>query len=259
MKLEYGQEIVLKVGGSVLSNLYELCKTAKIIKDLSTKYTIKAVVVSAMGKTTSNLEDIARYVSRRPRPTPCELDALRATGEMQSAPLLAMRLNKIGVHAESYNAYQAGIITDDKYGNANIKNITFQYFQPMPDVIPIVAGYQGITGNGKLTTLGHEGSDFTAMWFASVLCANVCVFLKDSCGRDIGGIFDKNPAAPDAKLLDVVSCTQLLKLMRENKSHVLHRKSLDFAKDSNVTSFVAGTENPTVGTLVVPYLRAKSH
>ena len=124
MNIKY-KSVVLKFGGSVISNLDAVGRVANVIKKLTDAYDIRAVVVSAMGKTTNNLDAMAQTLAVRPDVR--ELDALLATGEMQSAALVAMRLGAIGVPARSYNAVQFGIQTDDNFGAANIQQITMEH------------------------------------------------------------------------------------------------------------------------------------
>jgi len=246
--------VVLKVGGSVLSNEDAVCRVADFVKTLSKYYEIKAIVVSAMGKTTNNLDNQAHRIA--PKPNKRDLDGFLATGETQSVHLLSMRLNYIGVSAQGYNAQQFGILTDDKFGNATIKRIEMTHVCPL-NGIPVVAGFQGITKFEDFTTLGREGSDISAVWVATVMGADFCWFLKDG-----GGIYDKNPNDnPDAKLFKELSYTKMLGLVRNKrgKGQVLHKRSIEYAKKFGKPLFVSGMDDPLVGTLIKARVCGKFH
>ncbi len=247
--VEY-KRVVLKFGGSVIADEDSIIHVADLIKNVSREYKVMAVVVSAMGKTTDNLESRFKKLSKAKNSR--EEDALVATGEMQSAPLLAARLNEIGVEARSYNAWQFGIITDNNFCNAKIEKITMPYVNPLCG-IPIISGFQGVTKYGDLTTLGREGSDITAVWVAAVMPAEFCWFFKDG-----GGIYDKNPKNPDAKLFREISYTKMLELMRQNKSHVLHQRSVNLAKKyGQMPLFVSGIDDIHNGTWIKKLVHPK--
>ena len=251
--IEY-KSVVLKCGGSVISDKDAICNVADVIKKLSKQYEIKAIVVSAMGKTTSELYDQARSIAGKM--TKRELDTYLVTGEIQSAALLAMRLNAIGVPAHSYDAKSFGIITDDNFGNAKIKKITMQHVCLL-NGIPVVAGFQGVTEHGDFTTLGPEGSDITAVWIATVMVADCCWLLKNG-----GGICDKNPKTnTDARMFSEISYTKMLEILHENrgKSQVLHKRSVQDARRFRKPLFVSSLENPSVGTLITAGVHSKVH
>jgi len=229
--VEY-KRVVLKFGGSVIADINAIGRVANVIKNISEKYKVMAVVVSAMGKTTDNLDRLAHNIA--PTPDKRELDALLATGEMQSAALLAMWLNAIGVSARSYNAWQRGIITDDNFGNARIECINSMLMSPYCG-IPIVTGFQGITENGDITTLGREGSDISAVAIAHVSCADFCWFFKDG-----GGIYDKNPKNNfGAKMYDFMTYDEALGVIRAKQHYVLHPNCIEYGKKKYVPLFVS--------------------
>lgn len=244
--MEY-KNVVLKFGGSVIPDEKGICQVADIVKNLSLKYNVMAVVVSAIGKTTNNLDALAHRVADNPNMR--ELDALLATGEMQSVALLSMRLNEIGIPAVGYNAYQCGIKTDNNFGDAKIEKINMLQVNPLYG-IPIIAGFQGITDNRELTTLGREGSDISAVIIAAAMGADFCWFFKDG-----GGIYDKNPNTnSDAKLFNIVSYTKMLELLNEGRGQVLHARSVHLAQKYQMPLFVSGLDSD-VGTWIV----AKKH
>ncbi|MBR4507815.1 MAG: hypothetical protein IKP24_04790 [Alphaproteobacteria bacterium] len=246
--IEY-KKCVLKFGGSVIANPDSIIQVADVIKNISNEYKVMAVVVSAMGKTTNNLDALAHNVAANPDKR--ELDALLATGEMQSAALMAMRLNAIGVPARSYNAMQTGITTDNNFGNAKIEHTDCMCVNPLYGV-PVVAGFQGVTQYGDITTLGREGSDITAVTLTGMLCADFCWFFKDG-----GGIYDKNPSNPDARLFREISYTKMLELMRENKTHVLHKWSVELARTCRMPLFVSGIDDIHNGTWIKKLVHPK--
>ena len=240
--LEY-KSCVLKFGGSVIPDVAGVYRVADVIKSLLLEYNVMAVVVSAMGKTTNNLDAMAHNVASKPNPR--EMDALLATGEMQTAALLSMRLNAIGIMARGYNAYQCGIKTDDNFGDAQIQHMGMELVNPLYG-IPIIAGFQGVTEYGDITTLGREGSDISAVAVAIALGADFCWFFKDG-----GGICDKNPNKhPDAHVFKNVSYTKMLDLMVNGRGQVLHKRSVKFAQKYKMPLFVSGID-AGVGTWIV--------
>ena len=237
------QRVVLKFGGSVISDETAVIRVADVVKDLSIKYKIVAIVVSAMGKTTNNLDAMARRVANDPAKS--ELDVLLATGEMQSAALLAMRLKTIGISAISFNAWQFGIITDRNHGNAQITHIR-EYMYADFSMIPVITGFQGITIEGSLTTLGREGSDISAVMIAEHMKADFCWFFKNG-----GGIHDKNPNKnKDAKLLKCLSYKKMLHIINNGRGQVLHQKSVEIARKQRIPLFISGLDDPYVGTWI---------
>ena len=249
--MEY-KSVVLKFGGSVIPDEAGFGRVADVIRNISLKYNVMAVVVSAMGKTTNNLDALAHRVAEKPNVR--DMDALLATGEMQSAALLSMRLNASGIPAMSYNAYQCGIKTDDNFGNAKIQSVDLRRVNQLYGM-PIIAGFQGITKSGDLTTLGREGSDITAVIVAAALGADFCWFFKDG-----GGIYDKNPnKEPDARLFRKISYTKMLDLLNQGRGQVLHKSSVSLAQEYKMPLFVSGMKNPDVGTMIVPRVHSKTY
>lgn len=247
MNIKY-KSVVLKFGGSVISDTAAVGRVANVIKKLTDAYDIRAVVVSAMGKATNNLDAMAQTVAARPDAR--ELDALLATGEMQSAALVAMRLNAIGVPARGYNAMQFGIKTDDNFGAANVQQITMEYVNRLYG-IPVVAGFQGVTKYGDITTLGREGSDISAVIVAAACSADFCWFFKNG-----GGICEKYPNKD--KVLKCVSYTKMQELMCDGRrGQVLHKRSIDLAKKYQIPLYVSGIDDFNNGTWILPRVHAK--
>jgi len=166
--------VVQKYGGSSLA-------TTELVKHVATKITQTVqqgnqvvVVVSAMGDTTDDL--IARSEDLVTSPVAREMDALLATGEMQSAALMAMTLSAQGTPARSFSGWQAGIRTDGEHGKARIQSVNPEALQAAlaEGIVPVVTGFQGIGPDGAVTTLGRGGSDLTAIAIAAALDADRC-------------------------------------------------------------------------------------
>lgn len=237
-------KIVMKFGGTSVADIDKIKNVANIIA--TQRQTAKvAVVVSAMGKTTNALTNLAHQITDKPNLR--ELDALLATGEMTSVALVAMALNSIGCKACSYNAFQMGIWTDENFGDAKIKYITAPiWYDWSKGVIPIITGFQGITYNKEITTLGREGSDTSAVAIAAAIGADYCDIYTD-----VDGVYDADPnVVKDAKKLDFVSYDDMLK-MANNGAKVLHPRSVMTARQHNIPIRVRGTFTPEdLGTLV---------
>ncbi len=237
-------KIVMKFGGTSVADIGKIKNVANIIAEQRQTAEI-AVVVSAMGKTTNALTNLAHQITDKPNLR--ELDALLSTGECTSVALLAMALNAIGCPARSYNALQMGIWTDDKFGDAKIKYITAPIWQDWSKgTIPVITGFQGITYNKDITTLGREGSDTSAVAIAAAIGADYCDIYTD-----VDGVYDADPnVVKDAKKLDFVSYDDMLK-MANNGAKVLHPRSVMTAQQHNIPIRVRGTFTPEdLGTLV---------
>lgn len=239
-------KIVMKFGGTSVADIEKIKNVAKIIANEKAKGNEIAVVVSAMGKTTNALTALAHQITDKPNLR--ELDALLSTGENTSIALLAMALNSIGVSAQSFNAYQLGIMTNDEYGNAEIKRIVAPVSYMMTyGPIPVIAGFQGIAEyNNDITTLGREGSDTSAVAIASAAKADFCDIYTD-----VKGVYTADPNVDKkAKKLDFITYDDMLK-MALNGSKVLHPRSIITAREFNIPIRVRGTFTPNdVGTLV---------
>ena len=238
-------KIVMKFGGTSVADIEKIKYVAKIIAAEKAKQNDIAVVVSAMGKTTNALTALAHQITDKPNLR--ELDALLSTGENTSIALLALALNAIGVKAESFNAWQMGIITNSEYGDAEIKRISgpLQYMISHGP-IPIIAGFQGVSDFRDITTLGREGSDTSAVAVACEAKADFCDIYTD-----VDGIYDSDPNVnKDAKKLDFITYDDMLK-MAQSGAKVLHPRSIMTAKQYNIPIRLRGTFTPNdLGTLV---------
>lgn len=219
---------VLKFGGSSLADAQCLRRSAGIAAEKAREGGA-AVVVSARGKTTDRLLGEARAVS--PSPTPRELDALVSTGENGSAALTAMQLADLGQRSVSLSGAQAGIYTDGVFGNANIVRIDPARIlgELCAGNTVVVAGFQGISPSGDVTTLGRGGSDTTAVALAAALEADECEIYSD-----VDGVYTADPRlVPTAKRLDEIDYADMLRLSLGG-SRVLHSKSVETAMNTGV-------------------------
>ena len=238
-------KIVMKFGGTSVADIEKIKNVARIIANEKAKKNDIAVVVSAMGKTTNALTALAHQITDTPNLR--ELDALLSTGENTSIALLAMALNSIGVPAKSFNAWQIGIITDYNFGNAEIKRISAPISYMMSHgLVPVIAGFQGVTDFKDITTLGREGSDTTAVAIAGEAKADFCDIYTD-----VNGVYTADPNVDkNARKLDFISYNDMLN-MANGGAKVLHPRSVMTAQKYNIPIRVRGTFTPNdLGTLV---------
>lgn len=204
------------------------------------------VVVSAMGRTTNSLLELAEEVSTAPQAR--EMDMLLTAGERISMALLAMALIDRGVPAVSYTGSQAGILTDSAHGGARITRITGERVHESLEAgkVVIVAGFQGVDPNSKeVTTLGRGGSDTTAVALAATLGAEACEILTD-----VAGVFTADPrVVTDARLLTAIGYEQMLALASAGAG-VLMPHSVEFARDHSVPVHVRSSFDHEEGTWV---------
>lgn len=238
--------IVQKFGGSSLAGLERLGRAAEICRGEKERGNELAVVVSAMGDTTDELSALAGEIS--PAPQARELDALMSTGEQQSAALMALMLSRLGVKGRSYTGWQAGICTDSAHGCAEIADISTRRLRDAlsSGITPVVCGFQGITKDGDITTLGRGGSDTTAVALACALGADVCDIYTD-----VKGIYTADPRlVPGARLLEKTDFRDMLALA-ERGCQVLHPRCVRLAADNGMPVRLRSSFEPeTQGTLV---------
>lgn len=237
--------VVQKYGGSSVSDAERMRNVAKKIKaKVSNGFKVLAVV-SAMGDTTNRLIKLANEVVQKPEPR--ELDMLLTTGEQISASLLSMVLNEMGIRAKSVNAFQLKLITTSDFTEAQIKKINKDYiYQSLEkyDVL-VVTGFQGITEEGDLTTLGRGGSDTSAVALAAYLNAPCEIY------SNYPGIYTVDPKLyPQAKKLKYVTHDEMLE-MAALGAKVLHPRSVEIAKKYNVTIYCASSFSDEEGSYVV--------
>src|SRR5262245_57617046 len=242
--------IVQKYGGSSVADQEKILAVARRVSATASgdgrgSGHRLVVVVSAMGKTTDGLASLAHHIT--PTPDPREMDMLLATGEQVTIALLAMTLHTLGFKARSFTGPQVGMRTDRAHTKARISRITADRVQRALDggEIAVVAGFQGLSEDDEITTLGRGGSDLTAVALAAALKADVCEIYTD-----VDGVYTADPnIVPDARKLARVAYDEMLE-MASLGAKVLQARSVEFAKKYGVTVHVRSTFKPDPGTLV---------
>lgn len=200
--------IVQKYGGSSVKDTDRIKNVANRVAEYRRQGDQIVVVVSAMGGVTDNLIRLASEINQLPSER--EMDMLLATGEQTTIALLAMALHSLDLEAVSLTGAQAGIMTDGVHTKAKIKNISPSQVHAMLDEgnVVIVAGFQGMTPDGRITTLGRGGSDLTAIALASALDAGLCQIYTD-----VDGVYTTDPrVVPSARKLEEISYDEMLEL-----------------------------------------------
>lgn len=221
--------IVQKFGGSSLADLERLRRAAGICARARRKEHDTVVVVSAMGDSTDDLLDIAHRIS--PCPPLRELDALLCCGEQQSAALMAIMLESMGVSARSFSGWQAGIHTDSRHFSAEILSIKPERIRSALSQaqVAVVSGFQGVDGDGDMNTLGRGGSDTSAVSLALALGADRCEIYTD-----VDGIYTADPRLiSKAMLLEKIDYRDMLRLACRG-SQVLHRRCVSLAMEKKL-------------------------
>ncbi len=239
--------IVQKYGGTSVGTVERIKAVASRIKRYVENGYSVVVVVSAMGKTTDQLIDLAKQITKNPDKR--EMDMLLSTGEQVSIALLAMALHEIGINAISYTGSQVKVITDGNFSNARIQSIATDRIQKSleENKVVIVAGFQGIDDEENITTLGRGGSDTSAVALATVLGTRDCEIYTD-----VDGVFTADPRiVPNTKKLKEISYEEMLELARLGAG-VLHSRSVEFAKKYNIRLHVRSSFNDNEGTIVMP-------
>jgi aspartate kinase len=237
--------VVQKYGGTSVGNPERIMNVARRVVETQRAGNSVVVVVSAMSGVTDNLIKLARQVSERP--TDREMDVLLSTGEQTTIALTAMALHSLGAKAISLTGAQAGIITDGIHTRAKIANVTPRQIRKHLNEgnICIVAGFQGQTLQGHITTLGRGGSDLTAIAIAAALKADHCEIYTD-----VDGVYTCDPrVVPDARKIEVIYYDELLE-MASSGSKVMQSRSVEFAKKFHVPFEVRSSFNTNRGTLV---------
>lgn len=236
---------VHKYGGTSVGDVERMGKVASRVARAVQEGSKVVVVVSAMGSNTDHLVALAREIN--PRPHRRELDMLMTTGEQQSIALLTMALHKREVKALSFTGQQAGFLTDSISGEANILQIDPEpLFRALQDVdVCVVAGFQGVDGEGMITTLGRGGSDTTAVALAAALEVGECSIFTDT-----EGVYTTDPhVVPQARKLEQVDYDEMLQLASLG-ARVLHPRAVWYARQHNVTVHVRSSFSFNQGTLI---------
>ncbi|MBT2721550.1 aspartate kinase [Bacillus sp. ISL-46] len=237
--------IVQKFGGTSVANVERILNVASCVKEETDRGNNVVVVVSAMGKSTDTLVGLAKEISAQPNKR--EMDMLLSTGEQVTIALLSMALNQQGLYAVSFTGWQAGIITEPVHGNARISNIKTSAIETelATGKVVIVAGFQGITEEGAITTLGRGGSDTTAVALAAALKADKCDIYTD-----VTGVFTTDPRyIKNARKLLSVSYDEMLELANLGAG-VLHPRAVEFAKNYQVRLEVRSSMERVEGTVI---------
>ncbi|MEM6914985.1 MAG: aspartate kinase [Verrucomicrobiota bacterium] len=239
--------IVQKYGGTSVGTPERILNVAKRILETKEAGNQVVAVVSAMSGVTNKLIELANEVTGEEDPTEREMDVLLATGEQTTIALTAMSLNSMGAKAVSLTGAQAGIETDGVHTKARISNISPEGVHELLDEgnIVILAGFQGKTPDGKITTLGRGGSDLTAIAMAAAIDADLAQIFTD-----VDGVYTCDPrVVPDARKIDEISYDELLE-MASSGTKVMQSRSVEFAKKFGVRFEVRSSLNNHPGTLV---------
>jgi aspartate kinase len=237
--------IVQKYGGTSVGSIDRIKNVAARVAKHHANGDKIVVVVSAMSGVTDNLIKLAKELM--PLPSEREMDVLLATGEQQTIALTAIALHGLGISAVSLTGAQAGIVTDGVHTKAKISNITPKKVHELLDKgnVVIVAGFQGETPEGQITTLGRGGSDLTAIALATALKADLCQIYTD-----VDGVHTADPRiVPGAKKLDEISYDEMLELASLG-AKVMQSRSVEFAKKFGVAFEVRSSLNDNPGTIV---------
>jgi aspartate kinase len=237
--------IVQKYGGTSVGNPERIRNVARRIADYRERGDQTVVVVSAMSGVTDNLIKLAREIM--PLPSEREMDVLLATGEQQTIALTAIALHAMNVPAVSLTGAQAGITTDGVHTKAKIHNISPKKVHELLNEgkVVIVAGFQGETPDGQVTTLGRGGSDLTAIALAAALKADLCQIYTD-----VDGVYTADPRIVGAaQKLTEISYDEMLELASLG-AKVMQSRSVEFAKKFGVVFEVRSSLNDNPGTIV---------
>jgi aspartate kinase len=237
--------IVQKYGGTSVANPDRIRKVAQRVAQYHAKGDQVVVVVSAMSGVTDGLIKMAKDLM--PMPNEREMDMLLATGEQTTIALTAIALHSLKVPAISLTGAQAGIVTDGVHTKAKIQNITPKQVRAMLNEgkVVIVAGFQGQTDQGQITTLGRGGSDLTAIALAAALKADLCQIYTD-----VDGVYTADPRiVPSARKMAEISYDEMLELASLG-AKVMQSRSVEFAKKFGVIFEVRSSLNDNPGTIV---------
>jgi len=237
--------VVQKYGGSSVGSPDRLMAVARRLIAAKERGDRVVAVVSAMGDVTDELLAKARAISADPPER--EMDMLLATGEQVTIALLAMAIDTLGHQAISFTGAQAGIVSDAVHTKARIQEVRADRMMEALDDgrIVIVAGFQGLTPEGEITTLGRGGSDTTAVAVAAGLSADVCEIYTD-----VDGVFTADPRVePTARKIDAISYEEMLE-MAATGARVLQLRSVEFARNHGVVIHVRSSFNDREGTIV---------
>ena len=241
--------LIKKFGGTSVEDITKIKAIAQSIIQSKEAGNDIVVVVSAMGHSTDHLNKLAESISKNPNSR--ELDMLLSTGEQVTMALLSMSLNEYGIPAISLTGSQVGIVTESIHGKARILDIKTERIQNYINqgYVVVVAGFQGSTlshtGSMEITTLGRGGSDTSAVALSTALGAETCEIYTD-----VPGVLTTDPRiVPNAKLLDIISCEEMLELASVGAS-VLHPRAVEIARNYGIKLYVKSSQTFSNGTLL---------
>lgn len=246
--------IVQKYGGTSVGSVEKIINVAKRVEKAVNEGNKVIVVVSAMGKTTDELLQLANQLSKDPNKR--EMDMLLSTGEQVTTALLALALQERGLSAISFTGWQAGIKTDHFHSNARILSVDTNKIKSELEFgnVVVVAGFQGISDDGEITTLGRGGSDTTAVALAAAVEAERCEIYTD-----VSGVYTTDPRyVKTAHKLEEISYDEMLEMANLGAS-VLHPRAVEFAKNYNVPLMVASSVSLETGTMIKEEVTMEQH
>ncbi len=237
--------IIKKFGGTSLSNIEKIKKAAELIKKEIALGNKVVVVVSALGKTTDKLQLLINKISFNGNLE--EIDAILSSGEQASSGLMALALKNINIKARSFLGWQVPILTNTSYGKAKILDIDTKILKNeiKKGVTPVIAGFQGISNEFRISTIGRGGSDTTAVAIAYKLNADRC-----DIHTDVDGVFTADPKwVKRAKKIDQLTYDEMLE-MASVGAQVLEPRSVSLAKNNNVILWVKSSFRNIKGTKI---------
>lgn len=236
---------VQKFGGSCLYSTEQYLHVASYLEKVCSEGARVVAVVSAMGKTTQALLDLAEKVSSRPSAR--ELDLLLSTGEQQSIALLGIALKARGIPTRVAHVFELGIVTDQHYGNAEVLRVSADRLREWLADCPVVVvpGFVGVTEDGAITTLGREASDLTAVLLASALNVSRCELFKE-----VDGVYTADPGlVPGARRLARIAYADMLELARSG-AKILHPSAVRLAEQRRILLELKTLHRPDISTTV---------
>ena len=238
--------IVQKFGGSSLASIQKIQKAAKKVKKEINSGNQVIVVVSALGKTTDYLQSLINKIDDNGESK--EIDSILASGEQISSGLMSLFLNKMGVKSRSFLGWQVPILTNKLYGQARILDIDITFLKKIlkEGITPVIAGFQGVSDELRITTIGRGGSDTTAIAIASRISADRCdVF------TDVDGVFTTDPRlVKKAKKINQLTYDEMLE-MASVGAQVLEPRAVSIAKKNNVPLIVKSSFRNVEGTKIL--------
>ncbi len=246
--------LVMKFGGSSVANTERIINVANVIKSKIEEGYKPVVVVSAMGKTTDNLLNLAYEISNNPPKR--EVDMLISVGERISMALLSIALNKIGIPSRSFTGSQVGIITENRFNNARIIEVKLNRIIDClkNNEVPIVAGFQGVSIEKEITTLGRGGSDLTAIAIAIELSKK---FNNVRCEiyTDVDGVYAIDPRIKNSKKFDKIPFDMLIE-MASFGAKVMHPRAVSLSAKFNLPFYIYSSFEKGEGTMVDNFLES---